>query len=175
MAGFTDKLKGILGAVAPTIGLALGGPLGSAAGTVLRRALGQETATDEELEATVATADPETLLKIKSADLEFQKFLKQADIQIEQLANEDRANARSREIQLHDKTPAVLAWAITLGLFAVLLWMLKYGLPATGEQALLVMLGSLSTAFISVVSFYFGSSSSSRHKDATISEALKKA
>lgn len=174
MAGFTDKLKSIVGAVAPTIGTALGGPLGGVAGTVLRRALGQDKATDEELEATIAAADPETLLKIKAADLEFQKFLKQADIQIEQLANDDRASARGREMQLHDKTPAMLGAAVTIGFFGVLLWMLKYGLPSQGEQALLVMLGSLGTAWSSIVNYFYGSSSSSRTKDATISAALQK-
>jgi hypothetical protein len=171
---FTDALRKTVATVAPTIGVALGGPLGGIAGQLIAKAVGKEGAPEEEIEAALLTATPETMLALKQADVEFQKFLKDADIKLAALDNEDRDSARARHVQVKDRTPAVLAAAVTIGFFGVLIWMMAYGLPITGQDALLVMLGSLGTSWAGIIAFYFGSSSSSRSKDATISAAMKK-
>lgn len=168
MAKFTDALKTVVGAVAPTLGAALGGPLGGTAGTMIAKALGKENAPDQELEDTLLKADPATLLKLKQAELDFQQFLKDADIKIQQLDNEDRANARDREKQLHDWTPSVLSVVIVLGFFSVVAFMLKWGLPQTGEQPLLLLLGTLGSGFIAVLNYYLGSSVGSASKQKTL-------
>ncbi len=171
---FTAGLQDILATVAPTIGLALGGPLGGVAGATLAKYLGKEKATPEEVEAAVVSMSaPEDLSRLRDAEREFIRILQENEIKLVDLENEDRAGARSREVQIRDRTPSVLAAAITVGIFLVIAFMLKFGLPSTGEQALLVMLGALSGAFSGVVNYYFGSSSSSKAKDATISAALK--
>lgn len=47
--------------------------------------------------------------------------------------------------------------------------------PPTGaKEALLLLIGSLSAAFGAVVTFWFGSSSGSAGKDATIKQALER-
>lgn len=93
--------------------------------------------------------------------------LKTAIIQAEA---QDRASARQREMTLQDRTPAILAFAITAGFFGMLGVMMFEDLPVTGQEALLVMLGSLGTGWVAVVSYYFGSSAGSTAKSALLAK-----
>jgi hypothetical protein len=166
--------KAIVGSVAPTIATALGGPLaGVAIKTLATQLLGKPDATPEEVEAAVVGADPQTLLRLKEIEAEFKKAMLDAGIKMEQLASQDRASARAREIAVRDRTPAYLAYAITIGFFGTLGFMLVNGKPETGGDALLVMLGSLGTAWAGVVAYYFGSSAGSRKKDEALSQMAR--
>lgn len=88
---------------------------------------------------------------------------------------EDRASARQREIQTADTlTPRVLAGIMVAGFFLVLAWLLAYGMPAQGGEALLVLLGALSSGVAAVLSYYFGSSSGSAWKSKLLAEEPRK-
>lgn len=164
----------IVGTVAPTVAAALGGPLaGVAVKSIAGKLLGRTDASEEEVQQAVLGANPDTLLKLKELELEFEKYMTDAGIRLEQLAVEDRASARAREVAIKDHTPAYLAYGITIGFFATLLYMLVYGKPGTGGDALLVMLGSLGTAWAGVMSYFFGSSTSSRRKDEALAQIAK--
>ncbi|MEI6473040.1 MAG: hypothetical protein WCO20_10405, partial [Holophagaceae bacterium] len=76
----------------------------------------------------------------------------------------DRSNARDREVKLQDWTPKSLAVAITLGFFALLVFLMRREPPAGSRDILNIMLGSLGSAWIGVVSYYFGSSAGSARK-----------
>jgi len=49
---------------------------------------------------------------------------------------------------------------------------LHYGLPPTGGEALLMLIGTLGTAWTSVMGFYFGSSAGSKQKTDALTAAL---
>lgn len=162
--------KKIVGTVAPTIATALGGPLaGVAVKTIATQLIGNPEATEAEVEAAIASADPQTLLRLKEIDLEFQKAMSNAGIELERIAADDRNSARQREIAVKDHTPALLAYAITVGFFGTLAYLLVYGKPEMGGDALLVMLGSLGTAWAGVIAYYFGSSAGSKDKTQALS------
>ena len=55
---------------APAVGTALGGPLGGLAGAALAKVLGVEE-TPEAVERAILKADPETLIKLKEAEIAF--------------------------------------------------------------------------------------------------------
>jgi hypothetical protein len=156
--------KSVISTVAPLIGTALGGPLGNAAVMFVEKALGI-TPTDDPnaLDAAVAGASPDTLLKLKQANFDFQAHMKELGVQEEQLAYADTDSARKREVAVKDRTPAVLAFLITAGFFGVLGFLLVVGKPVNGD-AILVMLGSLGTAWAGVVTYYYGSSAGSESK-----------
>ena len=64
--------KGILGAIAPTIGTALGGPMGGVAAKALTGALGiSNKSTDEEISNALLSADPTKLAEIKKIEANF--------------------------------------------------------------------------------------------------------
>lgn len=160
---FSDSAKKVIGTVAPMLGTVLGGPLGGLAGSALAKALGTDDPKAQE--AMITSADPGVLLKLKEAENELQEHMRQLDIDEEKLRFDDTASARAREIAVKDHTPMILAFSVTAGFFSVLGWMLNKGIPPNGGgEALLVMLGSLGTAWAGIVAYYFGSSAGSASK-----------
>lgn len=62
----------------------------------------------------------------------------------------------------------LLAISVTAGFFGLLAYMVKFDVPASNKDMLNIMLGSLGTAWVSIVSFYFGSSKGSDDKNKII-------
>lgn len=94
---------------------------------------------------------------------------------IEKISADDRASARAREIALaaaghHDLTPKVLAYGTTAGFFGILTSMLYHPLPQDGHDVLLVLVSVLGTAWVGIMSYYFGSSSGSTAKSLLLAE-----
>ena len=160
------KFGPLLAQVAPSIATALGGPLAGVAVKTLSSALfGHEEGTEEQVAEAMANASPEQLSAIKKIDADFKVRMKELDIDLERIAAGDRDSARQMNIANKDWVPKALAVFITFGFFGVLVWMLVFGLPKTGTEALLMMIGSLGTAFGGIVQFHFGSSAGSKEKN----------
>jgi hypothetical protein len=160
------KFGPLLGQVAPTIATALGGPLAGVAVKTLSNALfGHEDGTEEQVFAAMANATPEQLAAIKKIDADFKMQMKSLDIDLERIAAGDRDSARKMQSEMKDWTPKALAFFITFGFFGALIWIMVFGIPQTGTEVLLMMLGSLSTSWTGVMQFYFGSSAGSKAKN----------
>lgn len=164
----------LLGQIAPTLATALGGPMaGLAVKTLSNVLLGDETGDADAIAVALQNATPEQLSNVKKIDADFKVRMKELEIDLERISSGDRDSARKREMSVGDHTPKILAAGITMGFFGCLFWMFVYGVPKNGNEALLLMLGALQTAFTGVIAYYFGSSSSSKAKDELISKGGK--
>jgi hypothetical protein len=170
---FGQTAKQVLAAVAPLIGTALGGPFGGLAGTVLAKFLGSND--PKAIEASITSGDPDILLKLKNADNEFKQHMADLGIQEEQLQVQDVESARAREMMVRDWTPRVLAVLVvllTFGLEGSLLMGWHQPANVAGE-VLGRILGTLDTATVIVLSYYFGSSVGARQSAQTLGEIAK--
>jgi len=174
MMDLTKLISGIA-AVAPTVALALGGPVAGLAVTALSQALtGKQDTTADQLSLLLAKPNADQITKLKEAEQVFNQTMKQLDINIIQIAANDLASARQREVTTGDHlTPRVLAVLVSVGFFGILGWMLDNAIPASGKEALLVMLGALGTGWTAVLSYYFGSSAGSFDKNAMFQQIIK--
>ena len=161
---FWDSVRDTVGSIAPTIGMALGGPLGGLAGQALASVLGVDPADENALKKAVGGMTADQALALKQAELQFKQHMANLEVDLERINASDRDSARQREASVKDWMPSLLSGLITAGFFGVLFYMLTEGLPDKGGDALLVMLGSLGTAWMACVSYYFGSSSGSAEK-----------
>lgn len=94
-----------------------------------------------------------------------QTKLSQTALDTEKLAVQDRDSARLREVQVRDKIPAVLAILLTVGFFSVLSAMMFLPIETDARPIIDVLLGALGTAWISCITYYFGSSHGSQTKN----------
>lgn len=160
--------KGLVKTVAPAIGTALGGPLGGLAmGTVAKAILGpDQEASEDRIAAALEGAGPDALLKLKQADAEFRQAIKKLDVDLEQLANQDRAGARAREIALRGWANPVLAGVVVTGFFAICAYVIAGQWHVDEQKATLIgaVIGYASAKADQVVSYYFGSSRGSERK-----------
>lgn len=154
-----SKLGGLISSVAPTLATAIGGPLaGLAVKTVSNVLLGRPDGSQEELEKAIQTATPEQILQLKKTDADFRIRMKELDIDLEKIAAQDRSEARQKETSTRDWTPRILAFIVVGGFFGCLAWMLLRGMPQSGTEAILMMLGALTNTVTAVIAYYFGSS-----------------
>jgi hypothetical protein len=163
--GLLSELGPLLGQVAPTIATALGGPLaGMAVKTLSNVLLGHDGGSEEEVTTALQSASPDQLAALKKIDADFKAHMKELDIDLERIAAGDRDSARQMQAATKDWTPKFLAFFITFGFFGALVFIMVFGIPKTGTEVLLMMLGSLSTSWTGVCQFYYGSSAGSKQK-----------
>lgn len=143
--------------IAPTLGSVLQGPLSGVAVAFLAGKLldGPVDDQDAALAEVIGAQTPEILAKVIALDGEFKASL--GALNIDESILRDVANAREREMTLRDHTPAALAACITAGLFAIIFLLIFIPLPQDSMNIVNIMLGSLSTAWMTVISYYFGS------------------
>lgn len=163
-----------LKSLAPALGTALLGPIGGAAASFIADKLGIEAKTVEAVTAVLngGNLTPEQISSLKLAEVDFKKFLADNEIRLESFAAADRANARDMQKSAPSKMPAVLTTMITLGFFGVLGWML-HDAAAVDNPPVMIMLGSLGTAWTGACSYWFGTTSGSRAKTDLIAQGAK--
>lgn len=161
--------------VAPWIGTALGGPLGGMALEAAASALGISEKTTDAVKQVLSGATPEQMLALKKADQDFSLQMQALGFKqvtdLENIAAGDRKSARDMQVAMRSKVPAWLSFMVTLGYFSVLIGMMTGALKVSDSQALLIMLGSLSTAWGVVMAFWFGTTADSGRKTELLAQA----
>jgi hypothetical protein len=163
-----------IGSFAPTLATMLGGPLAGTAVSALEQALGLQKGAGPDAITQVVQGGltPEAIAAVRAADekhaeamgqqkVDLAKINADFDIAFAKIGADDREGARQRQVEVKDHTPEILAYGTTTGFFGILGWMLMHGVPKESD-VLMVMLGSLGTAWTAIVGYYFGSSIGAR-------------
>lgn len=158
-------MNDLLMKIAPTVASALLGPLGGIAVAGLTKILGIDggTVTDVTKAISEGTITPEHIAEIKKLELQYKADEAERGFKYSELEFKDRDSARQMQIATKSNTPTVLTYMITVGFFAILGLML-YDETVVNSPPLLIMLGSLGTAWGGCVSYWFGTTSNSLTK-----------
>jgi hypothetical protein len=156
------EISDVLKKLAPTAATLLAGPFAGMAVEAIGNALGMDAPTQEKIAKTFKDGNlsGDQLAAIKLAEQQVSIRLEELGVKREELELADNKSARDMQIATGSRVPGLLAFVVTLGFFGILIGMLLSDVKPS--EPLLVMLGSLGTAWTSVVGFYFGSSHGSR-------------
>ncbi len=156
----------------PMIGTALGGPLGGLAASFVADKLDIKEKTVEAVTNVLNSGrmSPDQIVQVKLAEIEFTKFCQQNGIDLEKIAAADRDSARKMQMTTQSAVPGALTFVITGGFFGILAWMLTHA-DMPHSEPLLVMLGSLGTAWTTSIAFWFGTTVGSQRKTNLLAQA----
>lgn len=158
--------KNLVGAVAPTLATALGGPFAGAAVKAIAAAVtGNPDAPESAIAQALQGGDPSVLLKVKEADQAFATRMEELGVDRERLAGGDRDSARKMQIANRAWIVPALAALTVAGFFGVVAWVLT-GRVSLESTLLGFVLGQVSAKAEQVYNFYFGSSAGSKEKTA---------
>jgi hypothetical protein len=163
---------------APLLGSAFAGPGGAAIGTLIAAKFGGDAKAPDALHALIQ-ADPNASIKLKEIEAEHAVALQRLQLETAsfmiQEKTQDAANARQREVLVsntplaaRDRTPALLAYSVTAGLFTALGGLYCCTIPEGNQAIVLAISSSLTTVWIGAMGYYHGSSIGSRVKDASL-------
>tara|TARA_R100001126_G_C4818886_1_gene145685 strand:+ start:127 stop:606 length:480 start_codon:yes stop_codon:yes gene_type:complete len=154
--------KNLLGAVAPTLGTALGGPMGGMAANVISEVLGVPN-NPKAIEKGIADATPEQLAEIKKAELAFEAEMKKLEVDVFALEAQEKQDARRHFSK--DWTARIIGVGI-IGGFLGYIFLVTLQPPEQNSEALInLVLGYLGGLASAIISFYFGASNSTKDGD----------
>ena len=155
----------LLKMIAPTIATALCGPLAGLAVDAVSKAIGIDP---KDVNKTIAdgklTADQ--IAAIKEAEIAMAARAQELGLDFEKLAVDDRKSARQMQTTTQSYIPGLMAISVTVGFFGIFIGLMTEHFKTS--DALMLMLGSLGTAWTGIIAFYFGSSAGSQAKDQMI-------
>jgi len=159
--------KATLAAVAPTLAMALGGPLAGAAVQVIGSALlGEGRTFDEDMiSQAIMGANPDQLVALKNADNDFEVKIKELNIQ-------DRNSARKLAVDTSILPQVTLSVIYTVGYFMLMFELIGGGITVSPEMSapFNILLGIMTAAQAQIMNFWFGSSSGSKEKTRKLSK-----
>ena len=163
-----NELLGLLKGLAPAVATAVSGPLGGLAVTAIANKFG--VADDVQAVAKAIAGDPDAAQKL--AELDLKQF---------ELENADRDSARHmQETALNGEDKFTkhfiywFAWFWSVGSMAYFFAITFGQVPASGKDFGNIILGFLlGTAVATIISFFYGSSKSSKDKTDAMKVALK--
>lgn len=148
--------------IAPTIATALGGPLAGLAIEAVSKAIGIDP---KDVQSTISEGklSADQIMLLKQAEIQMAARAQEMGLDFAKLNVEDRKSAREMQAETRSYIPAILSITVTLGFFGILIGMMTETFKTS--DALMLMLGSLGTAWTGIIAFYFGSSAGSQAKD----------
>lgn len=142
----------------PTLATALGGPIAGIVTSYLASAFGVHP---DDLAQTIAN-DPNSAIKIKQIEALHAEELAKIASSSYAIEVDDRKNARDREEKTEEETGHIdyvlssIAIIVVVGFF--ILCCLNYFYKLTDDHVLIMLIGQVSSGFVMVLSYFFGSS-----------------
>ena len=149
------KIKNLIGAVAPTIGTALGGSMGGTAAKMVAEVLGCEPE-PKKLEAAVQNVTPEQLAELKKIDKDFEVKMKELDVDLYALETADIQDARDSFRE--DWTPKLFGMVSLLAFVGYIFTVTIMPPDQNSDTIVSLVLGYLGGLVSGISSFYFGAS-----------------
>ena len=150
-----NKIKSIVGSLAPTLGAALGGPLGGQAGQILSGVLGVPN-NQKSIENAMQNLTADQMVALKKAEKDFEVQMKELEVDVFALETEDVQDAREKFSS--DWTPKFLGVLCLVGFFGYIGLVTLYPQPDASDDIVMLVIGSITGIATAVISFYFGSS-----------------
>lgn len=172
--GLFKKLKKadwteVVRSVAPTLGAALGGPMGGVAIKFLADNLlpGDATNDEQAVAEAIAAASPDTLIQLRKLDQDFQIKMRELNINLEEIQYKDRDSARQL-FRINIWPQIILSSLYVIGYIIILQQFLTGGVnvPPELKTEFSLILGVLTAGMANIMQFWFGSSSGSKEKTA---------
>lgn len=164
-----DSIKKVISGVAPILGNAIVPGVGGIAGSLLAQVLNVEN-TPEALEQRIQNLTAEDVVKIKEVEAKHQERLLEIGVESDRVYLQDIQDARKREAEVVKATGKkdinlyVLAWTVVASFFLIVALLLYKAIPVGQDNIVYMLLGTLGTGFITVLSYFFGSSKGSADK-----------
>jgi len=150
-----NLIKNIVGAVAPTLGTALGGPMGGMATKMIADVLGVPN-NSKSIEKGLSEATPEQMLELKKSEQAFEIQMKELEVDVFAMETADIQDARGKFSK--DWTARIMGIVIVGG-FMGYIFLVTLQPPEQNSEALInLVLGYLGGLASAVISFYFGAS-----------------
>lgn len=165
-------MNDLLKSLAPLLGSAIAGPFGGIAASFIADKLGVPERTVQAVTEALGNVTPEQAAQVRAAEVEFKKWLADNDLKREQLAYTDTQGARDMFSSTKSVTPSILTWiVVTLTLIAEGALLFNQIPPGADPIILGRVLGTMDSALMLVLGFWFGSSHGSQNKDALLAQA----
>ena len=150
-----ELIKSVIGAVAPTLGTALGGPMGGMAAKMISDVLGVPN-NSKSIEKAMAEATPEQMLELKKTEQAFELQMKELEVDVFALETADIQDARGKFSK--DWTARIIG-IVVVGGFMGYIFLVTLQPPEQNSEALInLVLGYLGGLASAIISFYFGAS-----------------
>lgn len=164
----------ILRTLAPTVASAALGPLGGMAVSAIGAAIGIDAPTQDKIAKafTDGQLPPEAVVNLKKLEMDFKAHESDMGFKYADLEFKDRDSARNMAVQTHSLTPSILTWLVVVIVLAAEGMLLFHAMPPGADPIVLGrILGTMDSALIMVLSFWFGSNSNSQRKTELLAQA----
>ena len=155
--------------IAPTIATCLGGPLGGLAYEAISMVMGISQ-DDAQKMMSDGKLNSDQIASLQQAEIALKAQALALNLNFEQLAVQDRASARSMQMNTHSFLVPTLALVIVASFIATIFGTLM-GYSHIESAMAGTLVGYLSAKAEQVVAFYFGSSAGSQAKDVLLHQS----
>lgn len=153
-----------IGGIAPLLGGAVGGPGGSAIGSMVASVLGVEN-TPEAIDEAIRN-DPDAAIKLKQLQNEEAESLRASAFKTLDAELKDKQNAR--EQHKGHPMPAVICVALTVMVSGVIYALFKDAVPPENQDLAYIILGALVAKWGDSIAYWVGTTRSSSDKSRQI-------